>query len=101
MRTQSWRALAVAAVGLFAGIEAQTGSLQDLGSLLADQKNLTTFYSLIKVCTRYAEELGFQKASTNSCIEIPRHSAEIALSIWCHCKFPASTVTCKGRQLNN
>jgi len=38
----------VAAVGLFAGIEAQTGSLQDLGSLLADQKNLTTFYSLIK-----------------------------------------------------
>ncbi|PVH89044.1 fasciclin domain-containing protein [Cadophora sp. DSE1049] len=48
MRTQSWRALAVAAVGLFAGVEAQTGSLQDLGSLLADQKNLTTFYSLIK-----------------------------------------------------
>ncbi|KAH7336069.1 FAS1 domain-containing protein [Rhexocercosporidium sp. MPI-PUGE-AT-0058] len=48
MRTHSWRALAVAVVGLFAGVEAQTGSLQDLGSLLAGQKNLTTFYSLIK-----------------------------------------------------
>lgn len=38
----------MATVGLFARVEAQTGSLQDLGSLLADQKNLTTFYSLIK-----------------------------------------------------
>lgn len=61
MRTQTWRALAVAAAGLFAGVEAQTGSLQDLGSLLADQKNLTTFYSLIKVRSRYAEELRLQK----------------------------------------
>ncbi len=40
-----------AAVGLFAtGINAQTGTLTDLGTLLAGQKNLTTFYTLIQVC---------------------------------------------------
>ncbi|CZS98782.1 uncharacterized protein RCO7_09141 [Rhynchosporium graminicola] len=48
MRARSWRTLVVVAVGLFAGVEAQTVTLKDLGSLLADQKNLTTFQSLIK-----------------------------------------------------
>jgi hypothetical protein len=42
--------VAVAAAGLLvAGTTAQTGTLVDLGSLLADQKNLTTFYGLIQV----------------------------------------------------
>ncbi|KAI9056182.1 hypothetical protein LZ554_001110 [Drepanopeziza brunnea f. sp. 'monogermtubi'] len=48
MRTQAWRALAVAIIGLFASVDAQTGTAKDLGSLLAGQKNLTTFYSLIQ-----------------------------------------------------
>lgn len=35
---------------LVSATRAQTGSLKDLGSLLAGQKNLSTFYSLIQVC---------------------------------------------------
>ncbi len=38
-------------LGLFAaGTNAQTGTLLDLGDLLAGQKNLTTFNALIQVC---------------------------------------------------
>jgi hypothetical protein len=51
MRSRSWRNVAAAALGcLVAGTSAQTGSLTDLGTLLAGQKNLTMFYSLIQVC---------------------------------------------------
>jgi transforming growth factor-beta-induced protein len=34
---------------LVAGTSAQTGTILDLGTLLAAQKNLTTFYGLIQV----------------------------------------------------
>jgi transforming growth factor-beta-induced protein len=51
MRSYSWRGLLAASLGLFAaGTNAQTGTLTDLGTLLAGQKNLTTFYALIQVC---------------------------------------------------
>jgi hypothetical protein len=50
---KTWRSVAAAAAGLFiAGTGAQTGTLVDLGSLLSDQKNLTTFYGLIQVRRR-------------------------------------------------
>lgn len=50
MRSQSWRHVVAAALGFaVAGTNAQTGSLTDLGTLLSDQKNLTTFYGLIQV----------------------------------------------------
>jgi len=46
---QSWRSFAAATIGLLiAGTSAQTGTVGDLGSLLAGQKNLTTFYGLIQ-----------------------------------------------------
>ncbi|EPE26712.1 FAS1 [Glarea lozoyensis ATCC 20868] len=49
MRTQRWTTTLAAALGcLVPDVRAQTGSLKDLGSLLASQKNLTTFYSLIQ-----------------------------------------------------
>lgn len=42
--------LAAVAVGfLVAGVRAQTGTLVDLGDLLSEQKNLSTFYGLIQV----------------------------------------------------
>lgn len=49
MKSTSWRSFAAATMGLIAGANAQTGSLTDLGTLLAGQKNLTTFYGLIEV----------------------------------------------------
>jgi hypothetical protein len=50
MRSYSWRGLLAASLGLFAtGTNAQTGTT-DLGTLLAGQKNLTTFNTLIQVC---------------------------------------------------
>jgi uncharacterized surface protein with fasciclin (FAS1) repeats len=49
MRSNSWRSLVAATLGVFSvGVTAQTGTILDLGSLLAGQKNLTTFYSLIQ-----------------------------------------------------
>ncbi|KAF8864601.1 FAS1 domain-containing protein [Acephala macrosclerotiorum] len=49
MRSYSWRSLVAATLGVFSvGVNAQTGTISDLGSLLAGQKNLTTFYSLIQ-----------------------------------------------------
>lgn len=46
---KNWRSVATAAAILFvAGTRAQTGTLVDLGSLLSEQKNLTTFYGLIQ-----------------------------------------------------
>ncbi|KAL2069193.1 hypothetical protein VTL71DRAFT_15531 [Oculimacula yallundae] len=72
MKTQLWRALAVAAVGLFAGVEAQTGSLKDLGSLLGDQKNLTKFYSLIK---KYPDILLKLPSQTGVTILAPNNDA--------------------------
>ncbi|KAE8450265.1 hypothetical protein EG329_006693 [Mollisiaceae sp. DMI_Dod_QoI] len=49
MRTFSWNSLVAATLGLWSvGTNAQTGTISDLGSLLAGQKNLTTFYSLIQ-----------------------------------------------------
>ncbi|PMD65199.1 fasciclin domain-containing protein [Hyaloscypha bicolor E] len=49
MRSYSWRGLLATSLGLFAaGTNAQTGAISDLGSLLAGQKNLTTFYALIQ-----------------------------------------------------
>ena len=51
MRGQGWSNVVAAALGFWvAGTSAQTGSLTDLGTLLAGQKNLSTFYSLIQVC---------------------------------------------------
>ncbi|KUJ23329.1 fasciclin domain-containing protein [Mollisia scopiformis] len=48
MRSYSWRGLVAATLGLCSvGVHAQ-GTITDLGSLLAGQKNLTTFYSLIQ-----------------------------------------------------
>jgi hypothetical protein len=49
MKTTSWRSVAAATVAVIAGANAQTGTLTDLGTLLAGQKNLTTFYGLIQV----------------------------------------------------
>ncbi|KAH8601470.1 beta-Ig-H3/Fasciclin [Bisporella sp. PMI_857] len=44
-----WSSIAVAAVCLLvASVRAQTGTLQDLGSLLAGEKNLSNFYGLIQ-----------------------------------------------------
>jgi len=49
MRSYSWIALVAGALGLLVtSTSAQTGTILDLGSLLAGQKNLTTFYSLIQ-----------------------------------------------------
>lgn len=49
MMGHSWRSFAAATIGLLiAGTNAQT--VGDLGTLLAGQKNLTTFYGLIQVC---------------------------------------------------
>jgi len=48
---KSWRSIVAVVAGLLVpGTRAQTGTLVDLGSLLSDQKNLTTFYGLIQVC---------------------------------------------------
>jgi transforming growth factor-beta-induced protein len=50
MRSYSWRSLTASTLGLLvAGTSAQTGTILDLGTLLAAQKNLTTFYGLIQV----------------------------------------------------
>jgi hypothetical protein len=52
MRSQRWTITVAAAWGcLMSKAGAQTGGLKDLGSVLAGEKNLTTFYSLIQVCT--------------------------------------------------
>lgn len=49
MRSQSFRGLLATTLSLFAvGVNAQTGTLSDLGSLLSSQQNLTTYYSLIQ-----------------------------------------------------
>ncbi|KAN0119802.1 FAS1 domain containing protein [Hyaloscypha variabilis] len=49
MRSCSWRSLLATSLGLFAArTNAQTGTLLDLGDLLAGQKNLTTFNALIQ-----------------------------------------------------
>ncbi|KAF4629131.1 hypothetical protein G7Y89_g9023 [Cudoniella acicularis] len=49
MRNQNWKTIAAAALNfLVAGTSAQTGALTDLGTLLAGQTNLTTFYNLIQ-----------------------------------------------------
>jgi transforming growth factor-beta-induced protein len=62
MRSYSWRGLLAASLGLFAaGADAQTGAISDLGSLLAGQKNLTTFYALIQV------------GRSDHCWETPKH----------------------------
>lgn len=46
---KSWRSIAAAGAGLLvAGTRAQTGTLVNLGDLLSEQKNLTTFYGLIQ-----------------------------------------------------
>ena len=56
-----------ASLGLFAvGINAQTGTLTDLGTLLAGQKNLTTFYALIQVCCA-SQWLRNAETSANLC----------------------------------
>jgi hypothetical protein len=50
MRSYSWRSLAASTLGLLvARTSAQTGTVSDLGTLLAAQTNLTTFYGLIQV----------------------------------------------------
>lgn len=49
MRSYSWKGLVAATLGLWTvGVNAQS-TITDLGSLLAGQKNLTTFYALIQV----------------------------------------------------
>ena len=49
-KMRNWSSFAAMAVGLFAAsVSAQTGTLMDLGDLLAGQKNLSTFYGLIQV----------------------------------------------------
>jgi hypothetical protein len=50
MRSSSCRGLLATTLSLFlAGTNAQTGTLTDLGTTLAAQPNLTTFYGLIQV----------------------------------------------------
>jgi len=47
---KSWGSIPAVVFGVLAiGTRAQAGTLVDLGSLLSDQKNLTTFYGLIQV----------------------------------------------------
>jgi len=48
---KSWGTIAAVAFALWAtGIKAQTETtLKDLGTVLSEQKNLTTFYGLIQV----------------------------------------------------
>jgi hypothetical protein len=91
MRSQSWRNVAAAALGcLVARTSAQTGSLTDLGTLLAGQKNLTTFYSLIQVCCVLGQsvlrdreirnartvviELGYKQKYPNILLQLPSFS---------------------------
>jgi len=46
---KGWRSIAAVVAGLcIAGSTAQTGTLVDLGDLLSEQKNLSTFYGLIQ-----------------------------------------------------
>jgi hypothetical protein len=93
MRSYRWSSLLATSLGLFAGAKAQTGTLKDLGSLLAGQKNLTTFYSLIQVY--YAgQDLGIARSSTNLCdtTEIPRYFVTIAFISRCHCMYIPSEV---------
>jgi transforming growth factor-beta-induced protein len=50
MKVQCYTGLLATTLSLFViGAHAQTGTLSDLGSLLASQRNLTTYYSLIQV----------------------------------------------------
>ena len=47
----SWKSLFAVVLGALAvGLEAQIQAGGDLNSVLSSQKNLTTFYSLVKVC---------------------------------------------------
>jgi len=55
----SWKSLFAVVVGAFVvGLEAQIQAGGDLNSVLSSQKNLTTFYSLVKVCPE--EMIGFE-----------------------------------------
>ncbi|KAG0651694.1 Fasciclin arabinogalactan [Hyphodiscus hymeniophilus] len=65
MRTTSWRSFAAATVGLIAGVNAQTGQLTDLGTLLSGQKNLTTFYGLIQIDLQKYPQILLQLPSFN------------------------------------
>ncbi|KAH8811620.1 FAS1 domain-containing protein [Xylogone sp. PMI_703] len=48
MRCQRWSSLACASLGFFAAAVNAQSNLEDLGSLLSSQKNLSTFYGLIQ-----------------------------------------------------
>lgn len=76
MRSYSLSGLLASTMGLFAArANAQTGTVSDLGTLLAGQKNLTTFYTLIQVSLFAGQYLGHATDDTNlgDTIEISRY----------------------------
>jgi len=93
MRSSSCRGLLATTLSLFlAGTNAQTGTLTDLGTTLASQPNLTTFYGLIQVRIGSGAsygDAGKQLATSLLTVdvpEIPRYSSTTSILRWSYCE---------------